>query len=218
MSGPRGLFSSSERRWISPEEVAGIPKEFWDLTLDDVEPRDNPVNFNAVVEDVNEFTERRDVALRNGNGITICGTVGTGKTMLVSTIARQAMEIVGFNDVRQVEAHQLFESLKPKAASEEKDIFYRDYRFVEKPKDKYLAVRLLVIDDLGAEYHTDWAQVELDHIITTRHNKRLSTCITTNLLNADEFEETYGARIADRLFERNAWYTLDGPSYRGSRK
>lgn len=213
---PRGLFDPRQQRWLSPEEVAGVPVEFRDKTFDDVEPRDNPTNFNEVLAGVKTFVERLEEALQKGEGLVLCGTVGTGKTLLASLVAIDAIRLAGCKNVLQVEAHQLFDSLKPDSGKQASKGYYN--RAVAKPKDQYNSVALLVVDDIGAEYQTDWAQVELDHIITTRHNKRLSTCITTNLLNADEFEETYGPRIADRLLERNTWYTLNGPSYRGSRK
>lgn len=212
-----GVFDAHQQRWLSPEEVAGVPVEFRDKTFGDVEQRDNPKNFNEVVAGVKTFVERLEGALARGEGLVLCGTVGTGKTLLASLVAIEAIRLAGCMNVLQVEAHQFFESLKPSNDHHKRES--RGYhRTATKPKDQYGSVTLLIIDDLGAEYHTDWAQVELDHLITSRHNNRLSTCITSNVLSAEEFETTYGARIADRLLERNHWYTLDGASYRGRNK
>ena len=158
-------------------------------------------------------------AIANGEGLTICGTVGTGKTYLLCIVGNEVVKQLGSDKVLRVDAHEFFNSLKPFAEEDRKErrVGYGTYLKEPRAIDRYNSVELLVIDDLGSEYHTDWAQVELDGVITSRHNERLSTCITTNVLDSDEFEEEYGARIADRLLERNWWYSLDGPSYRKQR-
>lgn len=207
-------YSTGEHR--DPLERAGIPVEFWDKTFEDLDPCNDLPGFDSVVAAVKQFVEKLKQNLENGTGLVLCGTVGTGKTLLLSRVAVEAVRLLGPEEVLQVEAHTFFDSLKPNAENERKErrVGYKATIKEPKARDRYRKVRLLVIDDVGAEYHTDWAQVELDGVITSRHNNQLTTCITTNLLNAQEFEDTYGARIADRLLERNCWYTLDGPSFR----
>lgn len=57
---------------------------------------------------------------------------------------------------------------------------------------------LLVIDDLGAEFSTQFTNAALYNIINTRINSALSTIISTNL-NMKELEERYTRRISSRL-------------------
>lgn len=70
-------------------------------------------------------------------------------------------------------------------------------------------VRLLVLDDLGAELASDGWKSTLDKLITDREGRKgCRTVITTNLSarrpgpdKASPFEERYGARVARRIRE-----------------
>ena len=57
---------------------------------------------------------------------------------------------------------------------------------------------LLILDDLGMEYPSDWVLNKVDAIITSRYNKMLPIVITTNLIPA-EINTRYMERIYDRL-------------------
>ncbi len=60
------------------------------------------------------------------------------------------------------------------------------------------SVRLLAIDDLGAELLSDGFKAQLDALLDARHDAELRTVITTNLDGAT-FKARYGERIADRI-------------------
>lgn len=60
------------------------------------------------------------------------------------------------------------------------------------------STRLLVLDDLGAEYLTDVWKVQLDGVINARYGKRARTLLTSNL-TPEVFRERYDIRIADRI-------------------
>ncbi len=55
---------------------------------------------------------------------------------------------------------------------------------------------LLILDDLGAQSSTPWAQEKLYQIINERYNRRLSTVITTNL-SLDHMDLRLRSRIGD---------------------
>lgn len=57
---------------------------------------------------------------------------------------------------------------------------------------------LLILDDLGAEFSTQFTQALLYNIINTRINTSKPTIINTNL-SPDEIEATYSQRIASRI-------------------
>ncbi len=57
---------------------------------------------------------------------------------------------------------------------------------------------LLVIDDLGAEFSTQFTNAALYNIVNTRINQSLPTIISTNL-DLKELEERYTRRISSRL-------------------
>lgn len=57
---------------------------------------------------------------------------------------------------------------------------------------------LLILDDLGAEFSTQFTDAALYNIINTRINKRLPTIISTNIL-IENMESRYSQRISSRL-------------------
>ena len=76
------------------------------------------------------------------------------------------------------------------------------------------SVPLLILDDLGAESSTPWAQEKLYQIVVHRHNARLPTVITT-YLGMDEIEAAQ-PRLASRLMDITLvnWVPIGAPDYR----
>ena len=75
----------------------------------------------------------------------------------------------------------------------------------------------LVLDDLGSENSTPWAEEKLYQIIVHRHNARLPTAITANYISLDELEEAkprIRSRLSDALVE---WAPILAPDYRDQR-
>ena len=80
------------------------------------------------------------------------------------------------------------------------------------------SVPLLVLDDLGAESSTAWAEEKLYQIVVHRHEARLPTVITT-ASTIDELEDTK-SRIASRLVDGMVvdWQPITAPNYRDQRR
>ena len=74
---------------------------------------------------------------------------------------------------------------------------------------------LLVLDDLASENSTPWAEEKLYQIIVHRHNTRLPTVITSNLISLKQLEEAK-PRIASRLSDAQ-WAPILSPDYRDQR-
>ena len=75
----------------------------------------------------------------------------------------------------------------------------------------------LVLDDLGSENSTPWAEEKLYQIIVHRHNARLATLITTNFESLKQLEEAkprIRSRLSDALVE---WAPIQAPDYRDQR-
>ena len=73
---------------------------------------------------------------------------------------------------------------------------------------------LLVLDDLGAERSTPWADEKLYQLIVHRQDSRLPTVITSLYVSLDELEETkprIRSRLSDSLVE---WAPILAPDYR----
>ena len=62
------------------------------------------------------------------------------------------------------------------------------------------AVDLLHIDDLGAEYRTEWVLEQLYSIVNARYEAQRAIVATTNLM-PDALAEHLGARTVSRLVE-----------------
>ena len=132
---------------------------------------------------------------RRGN-LLLIGTTGTGKTHLSTAIAKSVIS-QGF-DV-------LYDSTQNILDDFERDKFKSGYNRTESVSDKYLECDLLIIDDLGAEFSTQFSVSALYNLINTRQNKGLSTIISTNL-SAGELAAKYEGRIYSRII--GADYTV----------
>ena len=64
--------------------------------------------------------------------------------------------------------------------------------------DRYTALKLLILDDMGAEKPTEYCERIVYSIINKRLNDQKKTIITTNL-TLPEIGELYGVRVESRL-------------------
>lgn len=117
------------------------------------------------------------------------GKTGTGKTHLSTAIAKRAIE--QYHEV-------LYDSAQNIVNAFETDKFKSGYGPFEPKGDKYLECDLLIIDDLGAEFTSQFTVSCIYNLINTRQNKGLSTIISTNL-SYDELKGRYEDRIFSRL-------------------
>ena len=127
-------------------------------------------------------------ASHHGN-LLLIGTTGTGKTHVSTAIARVVIS-QGF-DVLYDSAQNIIDDF-------ETDKFKSGHSRTESVSDKYLECELLIIDDLGAEFVTQFSISALYNLINTRQNKGLSTIISTNL-SASELAGKYEGRIYSRI-------------------
>ena len=133
---------------------------------------------------------------RHHDNLLLIGTTGTGKTHVSTAIAKTVIS-QGF-DVLYDSAQNIIDDF-------ETDKFKSGYNRTESVSDKYLECDLLIIDDLGAEFVTQFSISALYNLINTRQNKGLSTIISTNLSGA-ELAGKYEGRIYSRII--GADYTV----------
>ena len=133
---------------------------------------------------------------RHHDNLLLIGTTGTGKTHVSTAIAKEVIS-QGFD--------LLYDSTQNILNDFEKDKFKSGYNQTESASDKYLECDLLIIDDLGAEFITQFSVSSLYNLINTRQNKGLSTIISTNL-TASELAGKYEGRIYSRII--GADYTV----------
>lgn len=151
-----------------------IKQPFYDLTHREM------VHFG-----VRAFTDLLNKFPNGGRGLLIRGSAGVGKTYLAVHAA--------------VEARQRGMDVLYLRATEMHDLYYR-HRLGKEVEPYYLETSgLLIVDDLGAEPVTKNVTREaLYRVIEERHLRLLPTVFVTNLC---EFQDTYGERIASRLFD-----------------
>ncbi len=128
-----------------------------------------------------------------GTTLLFSGFTGTGKTHLSTAIAKQAIER-GFE--------VLYDSAQNIISAFENDKFKSGYGPYEPKGDKYLECDLLILDDLGAEFSSQFGNSCLYNLLNTRQNKSLATIISTNLSPSD-LANRYEGRIYSRLIGNN---------------
>lgn len=138
--------------------------------------------FNFCKDYANHFTKK-------AQGLVMYGGTGLGKTHLSLAIANVVIER-GY-DVYYGSIQSIMEKL-------EKEHFGKKIT-EESEKENITNADLLIIDDLGVEFVTQFTTASLHDILNTRMLKGLPTIISTNL-EMNEIYEKYTQRIASRLF------------------
>lgn len=124
----------------------------------------------------------------NSENLLFCGETGLGKTHLSLAIAGEAIR-KGCN-VLYNSAQNIFNEL-------EKEHFGKTGANGQY-EAMVLDCDLLLIDDLGAEFSTQFTNAALYNIINTRINTSLPTIISTNL-TFEELADKYTRRVSSRL-------------------
>jgi DNA replication protein DnaC len=137
------------------------------------------------------------------------GPRGSGKTHLAVAIAGEQLRL----------GSQVFFAFVPTLLDHLRATFSPDSPVgYDELFEQINSVPLLVLDDLGAESSTAWAEEKLYQIIVHRHEARLPTVITT-VSTIEELEDTK-SRIASRLVDGMVvdWLPISAPNYRDQRR
>lgn len=133
------------------------------------------------------YAEHFDKMVEKNQGLIFCGDVGTGKTFAAACIANyllsRGVPVVMTSFIKLLSSMQTF--------GNDNEHLISDLN----------RAKLLIIDDLGAERDTDFAQEHVYNIIDSRYRAELPLIITTNM-TINEIREpgsTRYARIYDRL-------------------
>ena len=148
------------------------------------------------------FRMAREWAETPEGWVLFVGANGCGKTHLASAIANYRLErdeTVCFATVPDL-LDELRSTFAPGAAERFDTVFQR-----------LLDVRLLVLDDLGAQQTSPWAQEKLYQILNHRHLAQMPTVITTNL-ELKEMEPRIASRLAD--LDVVIVYEIEAPDFR----
>jgi len=150
---------------------------------------DARARFQAALDVARRYAESPD------GWLTLSGASGTGKTHLAAAIANRCMERglpVFFAFVPDLLDH-LRASFNPENEVSYDDLF-----------EQVKSIPVLVLDDLGMQSSTPWAEEKLFQVLNHRFVSGLPTIITTNLP-----VEQMDARLQSRLLDPQIGAALD---------
>lgn len=141
----------------------------------------------------------------DGEGIVFSGASGVGKSHLAVAII-QSLMAMGVPCLFKTVPGLLESARRAFDDPERPDVF-----------GTAKGAEVLVLDDLGAERPTEWAQERLFDLINHRYVDGLSLVATTNL-GPDELSPRIGYRTVSRLMEMCEWVEIHGDDYRTRRQ
>ena len=151
---------------------------------------------------------------KEGRGLFIEGTSGTGKTHIAAAISMELLK-QGYSVIMQTQ-NDILATIKTAYDN------YSDYS-EDELSGRYKRVSLLVIDDLGKYPATVWGMATLYDIINYRYEEQLPTIITTNYNEDDLIKRLTTAdgdsisitTIISRLRQTTDVITMAWDDYRG---
>jgi DNA replication protein DnaC len=148
------------------------------------------------------FRRAKEWADHPDGWLVLLGMNGCGKTHLAAAIANERLDRgdrVAFANVPD-----LLDELRAGYAPDARRRFDQVFR-------QLLEVPVLVLDDLGAQKSSPWAEEKLYQLLNHRHLARSFTVITTNQ-KPSEMERRIASRIADT--EVSQMYEIMAPDFR----
>lgn len=145
----------------------------------------------AVLEFAKDYAHGFDVTMSTGCSAMFVGSTGTGKTMLAIGIARHVHD--KGRTVRYATVWQAISRVKDswaKSATESEAAVVAELAGCD----------LLVLDEVGIQYGTDFENNLLFSILNERYNNRRPTILISNL-NQEGVTKFLGERIIDRMRE-----------------
>ncbi len=125
----------------------------------------------------------------NSKGILMKGSTGLGKTHLSLAIANEVIN-KGYSVV-YVSAPDILAKL-------EKEHFSYEYSNEQQIMQSLIACDLLILDDLGTEFSTQFTATAIYNLFNTRINSGKPVIINTNLTDED-LKNTYSQRFTSRI-------------------
>jgi DNA replication protein DnaC len=145
--------------------------------------------FNGRVPGVQEASHIAEEYAQNPDGwLLLVGPNGSGKTHLAAAIANQCLDngsVVLFSVVPDLLDH-LRAAFAPNAAEVYDQLFA-----------KMREAEVLVLDDLGAQQSSPWANEKLFQLLNYRYNLGMPTVITANPRGLQGIDERIRSRLTD---------------------
>lgn len=218
-------LSSLKRHWILKN--SNIPSRFFGMTPEDVIERTGKFapQIDLWIEDVLDENVIKAVGGlgTTGVGLLFDGEPGLGKT---THAVLSLLELVRRMPDNKEKANKVLKYESGEYGFDSRPIYYMTFpEFMHRKKsmidasseqrrtmqlemdglhgrceDDYLNVRLLVLDDLGKEYGSDYNVAGFDEVLRSRYDKALPTIITTNTPR-DSWGQKYGDAMGSFVYE-----------------
>lgn len=171
-----------------------IPRRFWEVTFDQIEP-----DVKGVIRN---YLQNLDEMLDNGDGLLLWGKSGHGKTCAAVFVAREVRRTGA--SVLMLTAASLIESVLEKTEVEEGLLL-----------DRARTVDFLLLDDLGKEHpgRSGFAERTLENLLRERSAARLTTFMTTNM-GYEGLKERYKMSMLEVMKEMMLPVKVEGENYR----
>jgi DNA replication protein DnaC len=156
-------------------------------------------------EQQNAYNRAHEFAEHPEGWLVLLGSYGTGKTHLAAAIGNRRLELG--EPAFFVVAPDLLDHLRSTFSPGSETAFDELFESVK-------SAPLLILDDLGTQTTTAWANEKLFQILNHRSMLRLPTVITTNV-PLDEMGDRLASRMADA--ELSILVRMAGPDLRAGR-
>jgi DNA replication protein DnaC len=154
----------------------------------------------------NAYNRAREFAENPDGWLVLLGSPGTGKTHLAAAIGNRRLEL-GEPAIFMV-VPDLLDHLRAAFAPQSETPFDELWESLRNAP-------LLILDDLGTQITTAWANEKLFQILNHRSMHRLTTVITTNVV-LEELGDRIASRMADPTL--SALVRITGPDLRAARE
>lgn len=218
-------LTSLKRHWILKN--SNIPSRFFGMTPQDVVERTGKFapQIDMWLDEVLEGNVIKNIGGlgTTGVGLLFDGEPGLGKT---THAVLSLLELVRRLPDEREEANKVVKYEQGEYGFDARPIYYMTFpEFIHRKKalidadsavkrnlqleldglhgraeDDYLNVRVLVLDDLGKEYGSEYTVTGFDEILRSRYDKALPTIITTNTPR-DKWKEKYGDAMGSFVYE-----------------
>jgi DNA replication protein DnaC len=182
----RALEESFKRRaWLN---TVGIGEKHWKVTREGI--RESKETICAFLDNLRGEVDA-------GRGIVLVGPRGTGKS---GTLA-----LIGLTAYR--------DKCNEKQARFTTTTFLM-MQLCAKKEEAYWPGHLLLLDEFGAAYESDYAFALFEDYLNWRYERNLSTCVAANLTKEQLTKNPFYSRIVDRWRETNKMVVMAGNSMR----